>query len=372
MAMRLSAALVLICGTVLHGAPALAAPEAGTDRAQAVGVDAPPADKPKTTAAISDPLPTTREEWVAVTRAATFPRALPKQSQVSPAIVKLQIMLDRVHASPGVIDGHLGSNVAKAISAFQTMRNLPVNGVLNQAIWDILERETPEPPLMAYAIAVEDVAGPFVPDMPKDYGALATRYRLAYRNPVELLAEKFHMDEDLLRRLNPGATFETPGETIVVADVRQKKARAKVAKLVADKSTKQLLGYSATGELVVAYPATIGSRDLPSPTGVHLIGAIAVNPEYWYRPAVNFQQGDNTKALRIAPGPNNPVGSVWIGLDKPTYGIHGTPEPSRIDKTNSHGCIRLTNWDVEELVKLVQPGVPVEFLDGVEVTSSIR
>ena len=372
MTMRSSVALAFISGALFSGTPALAAPEAAPDRAQTAAVGAPAPDKLRTAPPTNGTLPATRDEWVAKTRAAAFPRPLPMQSEVSPAIVKLQIILDRAHASPGVIDGHLGSNVAKAISAFQAMRGLPVNGVLNQAIWDALERESAEPPLMTYTIKVEDVAGPFVPDMPKDYSALATLYRLGYRGPVELLAEKFHMDEDLLRLINPGATFQAPGETIAVADVRQKKPRAKVAKLVADNSTKQLLGFNGAGELIVAYPATIGSRDLPSPTGVHLVGAIAVNPEYWYRPAVNFQQGDNTKALRIAPGPNNPVGSVWIGLDKPTYGIHGTPEPSRIDKTNSHGCIRLTNWDAEELVKLVEPGVPVEFLDAVEVTSSIR
>jgi lipoprotein-anchoring transpeptidase ErfK/SrfK len=178
------------------------------------------------------------------------------------------------------------------------------------------------------------------------------------------------MDEGFLRRINPDASFGL-GSTIVVAAVGGQ-SKAKVSKLVADKARKQLLGYDADGRLVVAYPATIGSAELASPTGTHAIKAIAVRPEYWYRPAVNFQQGSNSKPLRLAPGPNNPVGDVWIGLDRPTYGIHGTPEPSKIDKTNSHGCIRLTNWDVRELVKLVQPGVLVEFIEPVEITSSIR
>jgi lipoprotein-anchoring transpeptidase ErfK/SrfK len=153
-----------------------------------------------------------------------------------------------------------------------------------------------------------------------------------------------------------------PGTIIAVVDVGAN-AKAKVAHLVADASTRQLLGYNENWDVVVAYPATIGSADLPSPSGIHAVKAVAENPDYWYRPKVNFQQGNNTKALRLASGPNNPVGSVWIGLDKPTYGIHGSPEPSKIDKTNSHGCLRLTNWDAQELVKLVKTGVDVEFVD---------
>ncbi|MDF2813366.1 MAG: hypothetical protein K0S56_4397, partial [Microvirga sp.] len=162
----------------------------------------------------------------------------------------------------------------------------------------------------------------------------------------------------------------------VVADVGRS-ATAKVARLVADKGQKRLLGFDAQGTLVVSYPATIGSTDLPSPDGIHVVKNIVTDPEYWYRPTVNFKQGQNTQALRLAPGPNNPVGAVWIGLDKPTYGIHGTPAPNKIDKTNSHGCVRLTNWDVHELAKLVHPGVVVEFVGPPattepEVVGSIR
>ena len=280
----------------------------------------------------------------------------------NPMILKLQVMLDRAHASPGVIDGYNGDNVAKAVAAVETMLGLPVDGIVDKQIWSTLELTHPAPPLVEYVIKDADVAGPFVPELPKDYAELAKLERLAYRDPVELLAEKFHMDENLLRQLNPAADFSAAGATIMVANVAGS-ASAKVAKLVADKSMKRLLGYDATGTLVVSYPATIGSNDLPSPNGTHLVKNIATDPEYWYRPKVNFQQGNNTQALRLAPGPNNPVGSAWIGLDKPTYGIHGTPAPNKIDKTSSHGCVRLTNWDVRELAKLVQPGVVVEFLD---------
>ena len=121
--------------------------------------------------------------------------------------------------------------------------------------------------------------------------------------------------------------------------------------------------YAADGTLVVDYPATIGSSDNPSPSGDHLVLGVAINPDYTYNPNINFKQGNNTGVLTIPPGPNGPVGSVWIALDKPTYGIHGTPEPSKIGKTESHGCVRLTNWDARELAKLVKPGVNVEFID---------
>ena len=274
-------------------------------------------------------------------------------------ILKLQVMLDRAHASPGVIDGYNGDNVSKAVAAVEAMLGLPVDGIVRQRG---LEHARTHPfgpsahPIMQSTD--KDVAGPFVPEMPKDYGEMAKLDRLAYRDPVELLAEKFHMDESLLRQLNPGATSPRPEPPSW--SPTSPACPAKVAQLVADKGKKRLLGFDAAGTLVVSYPATIGSNDLPSPEGSHLVKTIATDPEYWYRPKVNFQQGDNTQALRLAPGPNNPVGSAWIGLDKPTYGIHGTPAPNKIDKTSSHGCIRLTNWDVRELAKLVQPGVVVD------------
>jgi lipoprotein-anchoring transpeptidase ErfK/SrfK len=176
-----------------------------------------------------------------------------------------------------------------------------------------------------------------------------------------MFAERFHMDEDLLLELNKGVDFAVPGTVIVVTAVGLPKADTPVTYLIADKGRAQLLGYGEGDRLVVSYPATIGSETMPSPSGTHLVNAIAPDAAYYYRPEVNFQQGDNTERLTIPPGPNNPVGTTWIDLTEPTYGIHGTPEPSRIDKTSSHGCVRLTNWDVEELAALIEKGVRVEF-----------
>ena len=136
-----------------------------------------------------------------------------------------------------------------------------------------------------------------------------------------------------------------------------------VERIVADKTRKQVRAYDVDGNLVAAYPATIGSTDTPSPSGTVKVERIALDPQYTYNPKINFKQGENDKVLTIPPGPNGPVGTVWIALSKPTYGIHGTPEPSRIGKTNSHGCVRLTNWDATELAKMVKPGIFVQFID---------
>jgi len=288
------------------------------------------------------------------------PDPYPKGRRSDPRMIKLQVLLDRNNASPGVIDGLFGDNVVKGVMAFEEMVGHKVDGQLDPELWAALERTSTEPVLVSYTITPDDVAGPFVPEMPQDYALQAELPALAYRDAAEMLAERFHMDEAFLRRLNPEVSFAEAGAEIVVANVG-KPLKAKVANIVADKGRKQLRGYDAAGRLVVAYPATIGSSDLPSPTGVHAVKAIAIDPEYWYRPKVNFVQGTNTKALRLPPGPNGPVGATWVGLDKPTYGLHGTPEPSKIDKTNSHGCVRLTNWDARELAGLVQPGVPVDF-----------
>lgn len=281
------------------------------------------------------------------------PPALP-----DPAIAKLQVLLDRAGASPGVIDGFDGDNVRKAIRAFELMSGLPEDGVLDADLIAMLE--TAEPVVGGYVITAEDVAA-IGPEIPSDYAEMAQMDFLGYASVAELLGERFHMDVDLLMALNPGAQF-IEGETVAVTAYGPDVTNRKVARIEADKTARQLRAYDAEGRLVVAYPATIGSESNPSPSGVHLVNAVAPMPNYTYNPDVNFQQGENTEKLIIPPGPNGPVGSMWIDLTEPTFGIHGTPQPSKIDKTASHGCVRLTNWDAEELSKLVEPGVPVEFL----------
>ena len=275
-------------------------------------------------------------------------------------VASLQVFLDREGFSPGVIDGKWGSNVVKAVSAWQEAKGRRLD--LNKEALDYYVNESGGDTLIDYTITQQDVAGPFVPRIPVDYGRKAQLDRLAYTSSLELLAEKFHMSQAYLRELNPVKSFNRAGTTIRVVAPGETAGR-KVHYIVADKGRKQVRAFDRNGKLVSAYPATIGSASTPSPTGTHTIERTAVNPEYLYNPKKNFQQGKNDKILTIAPGPNGPVGSVWIALSKPTYGIHGTPNPETIGKTESHGCIRLTNWDALELVKLVSKGVTVEFVE---------
>ncbi len=285
--------------------------------------------------------------------------ALGKMS--SAEVTALQVFLDREGFSPGVIDGKKGSNVTKAIEAWQNATGEKLDP--NNAD-DILERLRLSGGMAftTYEITAADAAGPYVAAIPDDYAQKAALPHLSFTSTSEMLAEKFHMDEAYLKEINPGVDFTIPGTIIKVVDTGPAKT-GKVAKILADKGRKQVLAYDENGMLIAAYPASIGSADTPSPSGTVTVERIALNPGYTYNPKINFKQGDNDKILTLQPGPNGPVGTVWIALSKPTYGIHGTPEPSKIGKTQSHGCIRLTNWDATELAKMTSPGVTVEFVD---------
>jgi lipoprotein-anchoring transpeptidase ErfK/SrfK len=276
-------------------------------------------------------------------------------------IVALQVFLDRQGISPGVIDGHLGDNVNKAVAAWQEMTGETLDPNNSEEIMQRLSYSGGLP-FSDYTITAADAAGPYVASIPDDYAHKAQLPAMSFTSTSEALAERFHMDEGYLKTLNPGVDFSIPGTIIKVVNPGQPKT-GEVVRILADKAKKQVFAYGADGKLVAAYPATIGSSDTPSPTGTHTVERIALNPGYTYNPKINFKQGDNDKILQIPPGPNGPVGTVWIALSKPTYGIHGTPEPSKIGKTNSHGCIRLTNWDATELAKMVKPGTVVEFVD---------
>jgi len=276
-------------------------------------------------------------------------------------ITALQVFLDREGASPGVIDGRMGSNVSKAIRAYEKISGETLDPNDSE---DILTRLGLNGglPVMTYEITSADAAGPYVASIPEDYSHKAALPSMAFTSVTEALAEKFHMDEAYLKELNPGVEFTMPGTQIKVINPGTNRNGA-VARIIADKSRKQLFAYDDAGQLIASYPASIGSNDTPSPSGIHTVARVAFNPNYTYNPKINFQQGNNTKVLTIPPGPNGPVGTVWIALDKPTYGVHGTPDPSRIGRSQSHGCIRLTNWDATELAKMVKPGVTVEFID---------
>jgi lipoprotein-anchoring transpeptidase ErfK/SrfK len=281
----------------------------------------------------------------------------------NPVAMRLQVMLDRVHFSPGVIDGFTGGNTDKALQAYARERGLGDDGQLTQELWSHLTQADPKPAFTTYAITEEDLAEPFVESIPDDYAQLAEMERLSYTGPDEMFAERFHMDLGLLHALNPDADFGRAGTEILVADVADQMATGEVVRIVVSRGESSVRALDEDDNLVAFYTATVGSEQTPSPTGTHEVEAVVLMPNYTYRPDVNFQQGDLDRNLILPPGPNNPVGSVWIDLSEPTYGIHGTPEPSKIDKTYSHGCVRLTNWDAEELAELVDVGAVVEFVD---------
>ncbi|PZR85684.1 MAG: hypothetical protein DLM68_10730 [Hyphomicrobiales bacterium] len=280
---------------------------------------------------------------------------------VSPAIVRAEVMLDRVHASLVVIDGRDGENFVHALEIYEKAKGLKITKGLDDNVWSSLLAETGGPVLMEYVLTDQNVEGPFFPNLPKDYGELAKLKAIGYRSPSQKIGAMFHMGEDLLATLNHGIDLSKAGTKILVAEVKPQPIHGALKTIVVDKKKSQVLGYDRKGHVLVAYPATIGSRELPSPSGTYKVKGVAYNPIYYYDPDKNFEQGDNKEKLRLPPGPNNPVGSVFIALTKPTYGLHGTPDPSKIDKSASHGCVRMTNWAANELAHLVKRGIVVRF-----------
>ena len=276
-----------------------------------------------------------------------------------PFVIRVQVLLDRANISPGAIDGFRGENLTKAVKTFEEREGLEPDGEIDAEFWAVLQQDT-APVLETYKITDADHDGGYVEDIPEDYAEMAKMDWLGFRGPSEMLAERFHMDEDLLKALNPDVSWSKTGSEIVVVSPGENR-KDKVTRVIVDRSGGRLLAYDERDELVVAYPATIGSSDNPTPSGQHRVKVAIKEPTYSYNPDVNFQQGENTEPFELPAGPNGPIGLVWIDLSKPTYGIHGTPEPQLVGKSPSHGCVRLTNWDAQELADLVEPGVPVEF-----------
>ena len=279
-----------------------------------------------------------------------------------PVYARAHVMLNNAHASPGAIDGTSGMNTLKAVASFQQINGLKPTGELTQETWDALvAKQGNKPAYIEYTITDADLKGPYAASIPHDYALQAKMKGLYYTRVTEMLGEKFHMDEDFLKKLNPKATFKKAGEKIIVTNIRNELPE-NIHLIVAHKGAKQLYLFNAQNQMVGSFPATIGSSDTPSPKGTYKVTGVAPNPWYSYSPS-NFIQGKNLKPLSLPPGPNAPVGNIWIGLSKKSFGIHGTPNPSAISKTASHGCIRLTNWDANDLGKKVKSGVTVKFLE---------
>jgi lipoprotein-anchoring transpeptidase ErfK/SrfK len=276
-------------------------------------------------------------------------------------VLRAQIMLDRAHFSPGEIDGAAGSNLRAAIGGYQQAKDIAPTGAMNEATWTALNADSADA-LTTYTILDADVAGPFQP-VPEDMAEKARLPALGYASAEEALGEKFHASPALLKRLNPGKDLARAGEQIIVPNVLDTEPLPKGGKIVVDHSARALTLFDTAGKAIAQFPASTGSEHDPLPIGKWKVNGVSRNPVFHYNPKLFWDAQGNEKAAKIPAGPNNPVGVAWIDLSKPHYGIHGTPEPASIGKTQSHGCIRLTNWDVAALSASVGPGTEVVLQD---------
>lgn len=283
----------------------------------------------------------------------------------SPAGVRLQVLLDRAHFSPGEIDGRFGENAKKALRAYAEARQLPSSDALSDDVWRALQADD-RPAMRTYTITGQDVAGPFLAKLPSKMEEMKYLPKLGYTSAREALAEKFHMSEQLLAAVNPGRHFDRAGETIVILETANtgEGNPAKADRVEIDKVRQTVKLFDKSNALIGFYPATVGSAEKPSPSGTLKVTEVSKNPFYRYNPAYRFKGVHSRKPFTIKPGPNNPVGTVWINLSAEGYGIHGTPSPDKISKAESHGCVRLTNWDAERVAAAVAKGTPVAFVEG--------
>jgi lipoprotein-anchoring transpeptidase ErfK/SrfK len=328
--------------------------------------------------------------WYAASAAAIMDTATLISAQRPPrsasrSVLEIQILLDRAGFSSGEIDGRRGSNFLRAIIAFQDAHRLAPGARNQKGLLEALGACTVET-IVSYTITNEDAAGPFTEVMPLDMIEKSKLPSMNYTSLLEALGEKFHAAPRLLERLNPGAHF-TEGEHIRVPNVsvgeeppqhdepsgvqgkdasasdrHAKAARAHTEDtVVVSKKKSALTVYDGNGRVLFYAPVTSGSEHDPLPIGTWAVASVSRNPIFNYNPALFWDADPADAKATIQAGPNNPVGVVWIDITKAHYGIHGTPEPGSIGHSESHGCVRLTNWDAATLAGLVKKGTRVVF-----------
>ncbi len=275
------------------------------------------------------------------------------------ADLDIQVMLDRARYSPGEIDGMAGSNTRRAAAAFAKSRGL--SGTTDTAEFRQALGIGTTPATVKYTITAADVAGPFTDAIPDDMMAKASLPRLSFTSVAEALGERFHAAPALLQRLNPGVQF-ADGVEIVVPNIAEPLASPKsAAEVIVSKADSTLTVLDAAGQVIFLAPVTSGSEHDPLPIGDWKVTGISRDPTFNYNPSLFWDAELSHAKAKIPPGPNNPVGVVWIDITKPHYGLHGSPEPGKIGHTESHGCVRMTNWDATTVAGLVKTGTPVHF-----------
>ncbi|WP_229458874.1 L,D-transpeptidase family protein [Massilia glaciei] len=274
-------------------------------------------------------------------------------------VLRAKILLDRANFPAGEIDGRGGAKLALALTAFQNARQLPATGALDAATVAELELDT-APLLVHYTVSAADAAGPYRP-VPAGMAAKARRRALGYASAAEALGERFHASPSLLRALNPGRRLDRAGAAIVVPNVAPAAVLPAAARIVVDRSDGTLTLQDEHGATFAQFPVTMGGPRDPLPLGTWSVTAIAHDPSYRYNPRLFWDAGPNDRPATLPPGPNNPVGVVWIALSKRHLGIHGTAQPGKIGRTKSHGCIRLSNWDARRVAQAAAVGLPVVF-----------
>ncbi len=271
--------------------------------------------------------------------------------------LRAQVLLERAHYSPGEIDGLGGGNTRRAIAGFQRGHGLEASGQLDAPTWDALNAQAPEQVLATVTLSAEDVAGRFVA-IPDDMMEQARLPALDYASLDESLGERFHASPALLHALNPQTDF-VAGAQLLVPNLSGMTALPKAAKLVVDRSDSTVALLDGSDAVLAQYPASTGSGHDPLPLGAWKVESVVTDPTFHYSPELFWDADPAHAKATLAAGPNNPVGVAWIDLSKDHYGIHGTPEPAQVGKTQSHGCIRMTNWSVRDVVQAVAAGVPV-------------